>query len=961
MNYRAFCTFFFLLTASLSGILAGNAPVCTLGMVTTSDSIAIVPVRVRNFTNIGACDLKVGFSSEVASFEKITFGNGVNFPAFSVNKELVNQGIIRCGGYFNSGVTLSDGSVFLYFHFKKKSTGSAALTFIDDEDSYSCLFYDIDLNPLTDVPFGDHYVNGLLSFTPEKVAPVTVIPSVKACQGEIVELPVTVRGFAHIGMVTLAIGYDQNVLTQPAFTNTSGVMSLAADLSAPGQIKISGLTVDQEGATLADGSIFFTLSFTYIGGESAVQFTHVTTADCQYKTPSPGFQPINDLPKATFFNDGSVAQAAFSGYSLTCSATAEVCSGESAEISATLASTIPAGQCPLTNGLLKINATGPGDVTFQLRNGDQSHPEFVNSGSWGPPGGFVLTPEFLLSIQGHVQFSSPGEYSIYFSVEDVLSDTMIAGLSASVKISVLEAFSAGAIATSGEQICAGDPPTKTIEPVKEAGGGDGSIFYQWQSGAVSDTEGFIDIPGAVSRNFRPTGPLNRTTWYRRMVRDNQCHPAFVPSSGIWKITVDPCGVTVKGTLRYLNAALTPLKGVTFYFISEGDTAYSVKTDQAGNYEIPSVMPGNYMVLASFPIYETEAVNAVDAGSVINWKPGVLPALEKARFKAGDVNGDRVIDSHDALLMNSFFLQGGKRAWPDSMTSWSFWKSGDLITGNPFPDGTDPVIQVGISPVNQDFYGMVRGDFNMGFVPGLTDGAMDEGPVRLIDGEVVTGMPGEEFVLPISTSSATKVGAFSLILRYPRESVEVVSVFRGTDQKDTIPFNITNDQLRISWYGSPPLDSDMDHPLISLMIKVHSGVAVGEEVRFSLVPGTLNELADEEMKVLSRTYLLAGRLRIVSTGSEKAVKASGFGLRLYPNPAHKSFNLTYTVPAEGLVTLRLVDTYGRVVKFMQMDSVSGENQLRVDLPDCLPGIYFVRLDYFNVSGISSLSERLLIWY
>ena len=80
------------------------------------------------------------------------------------------------------------------------------------------------------------------------------------------------------------------------------------------------------------------------------------------------------------------------------------------------------------------------------------------------------------------------------------------------------------------------------------------------------------------------------------------------------------------------------------------------TDQSGNYEFPSVLPGEYSVRASFCPDNTGAVNSVDAGSVYRWQSEPFSPLEKVRFMSGDVDEDHSLTAGDATLINSFFLQ-----------------------------------------------------------------------------------------------------------------------------------------------------------------------------------------------------------------------------------------------------------------------------------------------------------------
>ena len=937
---------FLLLTTGVTGGRAGNAPVCSIGMTTSADSTAIVPVRVSDFKNIAACDLKFGFDTSVASFEKITFGNGVSFAAFSVNTELLNEGIIRCGGYFNAGVTLSDGSIFLNLHFKKKITGSTLVRFIDDEDSYSCLFYDGSLNALNDVPYADHYVNGMLSFTAARVAPVTIIPDVTACQGDAVDLPVTVRGFSNIGMVNLSISYNQNVLKNPLFTNTSGTLSLSSDLSTPGQVKITGISTNLEGETLPDGALFFTLSFTYVGGESAVSFNHTNSADCQYNTPFPGFVPIGDNPKTAFFSDGSVTPAPISGYELNVTAPAQICSGGIAELSINLVNKIPSGQCAPGNGRLKITATGPADVTFHFNAGSQPPVEFINSGYWGPAAGFLLSPEFLLALQGSVDFYSPGNYSIVFRLEDAVSGSLIDGITETRNIMVVP-LPVPTLAGPDEVCAFSSGHTYVTEA--------GKFNYLWSVSGGKITAGGGAADHSVGVTWDKPGDGLITVSYFDPVYG--CNPDVVSA---FPVKIDLCSVVVKGSVKYLDEKRSPLKDVKLFLTAEGDTAYTATTDQSGNYEFPSVLPGEYSVRASFCPDNTGAVNSVDAGSVYRWQSEPFSPLEKVRFMSGDVDEDHSLTAGDATLINSFFLQQIPpwRSYPEG--KWRFWLEGDYVSENNLFGNSFPVISVENESVIRNFVMLATGDFNMSYIPGDSSEDSSAGSLSLQDGQAVFGSPGEEAVLHFTALTDGRVGAFSLILNFPDELVDIVAVFLGTGINDTIPFNVVDDQLRIGWFGRDPVILQKDRDLFSVKVKVRDEAENDSQIKFTQADSPLVELADENMNVIHGAALAASPLNIKTTPALLPSGNAGFSYKIYPNPANHFLTMEFYLPEKGMGNIWVLDPMGKLFKAHVLNSSTCRQELSADVSDWPPGVYFVVINYNNGSKLYMFGEKIVIW-
>ncbi|MDJ0365373.1 gliding motility-associated C-terminal domain-containing protein [Hymenobacter sp. H14-R3] len=104
--------------------------------------------------------------------------------------------------------------------------------------------------------------------------------------------------------------------------------------------------------------------------------------------------------------------------------------------------------------------------------------------------------------------------------------------SASVRITVVPALTAGTIAAD-QAVCAGGTPAP-LTSATEAGGGTGTVTYQWQSSPDGNT--WANIAGATAATYAP-GPLTATTYFRRQASSGTaCAPAF---SNAVTITVAP--------------------------------------------------------------------------------------------------------------------------------------------------------------------------------------------------------------------------------------------------------------------------------------------------------------------------------------------------------------------------------------------------------------------------------------
>jgi len=125
----------------------------------------------------------------------------------------------------------------------------------------------------------------------------------------------------------------------------------------------------------------------------------------------------------------------------------------------------------------------------------------------------------------------------------------------------------------------------------------------------------------------------------------------------------PCGVRhdigayeypicnqITGDLRYDNYSQTPLAGIPVYLKSLlGNIVASDTTDSAGVYELLRFPNGNYFLDALIS-YPWGGVNSTDALQVIRFFTS-LGSLSPLRVKSGDVNGNGLTNSGDALLIN----------------------------------------------------------------------------------------------------------------------------------------------------------------------------------------------------------------------------------------------------------------------------------------------------------------------
>jgi len=523
-------------------------------------------------------------------------------------------------------------------------------------------------------------------------------------------------------------------------------------------------------------------------------------------------------------------------------------------------------------------------------------------------------------------------------------------------ITVYDEFNPGVIASTGESICYGCDPIE-IGSIENASGGNGTIEYKWQSS--TDGTNYEDIANSNSATYDPSN-LYQTTYFKRFAKDETCNPDFSASSGIWVVTISDEG-DVWGTYRYYFGDVNvPLEGVKVTLLGVGNT-YSTTTNAAGEYVFETVEPGTYTVTSSYDEPTEGAINSLDAGMVNSWQVGPQYEIEKVRFKAADVIYDNRLTAGDAGEINFYYLRDGNPAWKSPVGLWTFWRAGEQIAKNPFTEGLNPVITVGTSPILQDFFGLITGDFNLSATDAINSlkSARQGGSVLLHEGKTMRVSAGSEYLVPFTAGSEMRVGAFSLTLGYRVEAVEILGVFLGDDTNMPVPYNILNNKLRIGWYSNDPANLGKGEALFSVKVRVKPFTVSGEAFGFSLIPDRTNEIGDAQMKVIPDAEIYAGVLEMMTTDAGMAISADHLSLTPYPIPAGEFVNLSYTIPVSGNVTLAAYDLSGRkVAVLIDENQAAGTYNLRSDLTLWSPGVYFIKLDLKNDVTATSVQKKMV---
>jgi hypothetical protein len=298
-------------TFYINGVVTNHtAPVTSAPvLVPVSAGMLTIPIRVRNFTNIGSLTLALAYDPFALNYLNTFTQN----PAFPFNFLVGNQPGLNGTNliviqWFGSSTSLPDSSILVSLNFQfpnaSNTAGYSALTWYDNGPS--CSFTDGSANPLYDSNPSYFYKDGYVA---SQVSPVTWLPSISnAVQGTTVPVQVLVNSFTGISALSLAFKYDPAVLTLPAGAYTPN-QALGSSLNvtdfAAGADGKRTLVISWAGApvTMSPGSTIVTLNFTY--GSGWTQLKWATGADsCSYSDAQ--HNRLWKTPADTYFQSGYI-------------------------------------------------------------------------------------------------------------------------------------------------------------------------------------------------------------------------------------------------------------------------------------------------------------------------------------------------------------------------------------------------------------------------------------------------------------------------------------------------------------------------------------------------------------------------------------------------------------------------------------------------------------------------------
>jgi hypothetical protein len=296
--------------------------------------------------------------------------------------------------------------------------------------------------------------------------------------------------------------------------------------------------------------------------------------------------------------------------------------------------------------------------------------------------------------------------------------------------------------------------------------------------------------------------------------------------------------------------------------------------------------------------------------------------------------------------------------------WVFEKPIEGDTLNVSVNLNDTVI-VNCSNVIQNFKGLCVGDVNGSNLPGT--GEKGSNKIVLNYNKIMTENSNQYFEIPIRVTSDLKLGAVSLIMKYPEELVSIINVqsplINGENSLvadgNNLVYNISGDELSIGWYDNTgAINAKNNDTLIIINVKTTKNFKPGGIIRFSIVNNPLCEIADESGNPVNNVILKTLEIRhSYNQNIEEIERVINNDLFIFPNPSETMVNIRYNIANDGLVKISLFNVLGeKVVDVVNKTGLKGTYNLELNLSTMQSGVYMCKM---VLADKSVIVKRLII--
>lgn len=390
--------------------------------------------------------------------------------------------------------------------------------------------------------------------------------------------------------------------------------------------------------------------------------------------------------------------------------------------------------------------------------------------------------------------------------------------------------------------------------------------------------------------------------------------------------------SLNGTVAYNNQANTPMDSVWIILNQNGIKTDSTRSSVTGAFSFPSVYAGDYNFSGKTK-KSWGGVNGTDALNIQRHFVGLQLLTIPIRLTAADVNNSGFINGTDAtkvqrrfVCLDTTFLRGD-------------WLFENQSGGN--------IISMGNANGSANIYALCTGDVSGSFMP--QSGAKNTDLIEIQYDKIMKAGTNQELYLPVFLNQELLVGAFSLVLTFPNDLIEIQDV---TVTQGKVLFHLKGSEIRIVWSDLNPLRMYLNEPVAYLKVKTKDAFVSGKEVRF-INSSALTEIADA-MGNAARGMQISIPVLLSDATANQA------DMMVFPNPVIYFAHVVCNLPEAGSISLNVFMADGHKIYSVTRDIIGkGLYKFDLDVSPFNKGVYVIEMLFSGNNSIMNGYKKLII--
>lgn len=418
---------------------------------------------------------------------------------------------------------------------------------------------------------------------------------------------------------------------------------------------------------------------------------------------------------------------------------------------------------------------------------------------------------------------------------------------------------------------------------------------------------------------------------------SRCEAFIVVKDDVLRACVPPKSGIISGEIRTEDG--DPVESVTVSL--SGQSSAVTKTAVNGKYTFLQLAEGYDYTVA--PMLDTNYVNGVSTIDLIIITKHILGVqLLDSPYKmiAADVNNSKNISTLDLIQMRKLIL--GIDVVFNNNTSWRFVNSAYRfpVQSNPWFEQFQEVYSINDLAGafnNANFIAIKIGDVNLNATTTnqtTVEIRNAESPfeLRVKDQEI---QPGAFYEVAFD-ANLSDIQGYQFTLQFDANRLELVDLIHGVTKEENFGRQFAaQGVLTTSWHELKQASNATEKftRLFTLVFKAKTAGRLSNLLQVSAryTPAEAYRLEDDIQPIAIRFY------------QEDAVQKSFELYQNVPNPFTDFTNIGFFLPEAAAITLKIVDTNGKIQRLIQKDFAAGYHQIEIDKRALAPGVLYYQLE------------------